>query len=268
MKERNSSMLLAVGVCAVVVLFALGAVDVKWPWQWGALDVTDTDTDIAYAAPARVVQVEPIALDCRARIHAEVPVQGRKEHSLLGQVYRTDTIEITAIGDVDTCVQSSEVQIDERADGTFVVSIPGSAIEFVRPRVDAVATMDSVDFDQGLLGELTDAFPWVSDNNSLAPQAYAFAQTVIGGSDCMEQAFDITQQVLIEAYQAQLVAQGADPADIEVQILGEPDFGQNEIPSELDDDDFEFEVGDDDVACEVAPDALGSSGGSEDPATR
>ncbi len=218
--------------------------------------------------PPRVVEVEPIALDCRARIHAEVPVQGRKEHSLLGQVYRTDTIELRAIGDVDTCVESSEVQIDERDDGTFVVSIPGSAIEFVRPRVDAVATMDSVDYDQGLVGELTDSFPWVSDNNNLAPQAYAFAQTVIGGSECMEQAFEVTQQVLVEAYQAQLVAQGADPDDIEVQILGEPDFGQNEIPPELDDDDFEFEVGDDEVACEVAPDALGSPSGGEEPESR
>ncbi len=260
MKSNNATMLLAVGVCAIVVLFALGAVNVKWPWEWGALDVTSADTDIAYAAPARVVSVEPISLDCRARIHAEVPVEGRKEHRLLGQVYRTDTIEMTAIGDVDTCVQSGEVQIDQRDGGTFVVTIPGSAIEFVRPRVDAVATMDSIDYDQGFVGELTDILPGVSDSEGLTAGAFAFAQSVIGGSDCMEQAFGVTEQVLLDAYRQQLIEQGANPADIELQILGDPDFGQNEIPPELDADDFDFTVDDGEVACEVAPDALGTGG--------
>lgn len=268
MKQSNAGVVLAVVVCGIIVAFALGAVNVRWPWDWDALDVADTDTDIAYASPARVVRVEPVALDCRARVHAEVPVEGRKEHSFLGQVYRTDKVGIVAVGDVDTCVQSDAVQIDERDDGSFQVVIPGSAIEFVRPRVDAVATMDSVTYDQGFVGQLTDVFPWVSNDEGLTPAAYAFAQTVIGGSECMAQAYDLTRQLLLDAYRQQLIEQGANADDISVEILGDPDFGQNDDPPELDDD-FEFEVDDGEVACEVAPDALGTgTDGADRPESR
>ena len=84
--------------------------------------------------------MEPISLDCRARIHAEVPVEGRREHELLGQVYRTDTVSMLAVGDVDTCVEGTSAEVVHHRDGTTEVIIPGESILFVRPRVDAVAT--------------------------------------------------------------------------------------------------------------------------------
>jgi hypothetical protein len=43
------------------------------------------------------------------------------------------------------------------------VLVPADAIPFVRPRVDAVATVDSVHDDQGFIGKLTDALLWVGE---------------------------------------------------------------------------------------------------------
>ena len=60
-----------------------------------------------------------------------------------------------------------------REDGSARVLVPADAIEFVRPRVDAVATLGSVHYDEGLIGKLTGALPWVSDDQNLTPAAYA-----------------------------------------------------------------------------------------------
>jgi len=135
------------------------------------------------------------------------------------------------------------------------VIVPADAIEFVRPRVDAVATMDSVEYDQGLIGKITDVFPWVSDNNALTPAAYAFAQTVIGGSDCMREAYDLTTYVLTEAYEDQMAAQGGNPADVEVIINGSPDFGQNDLGDDPAFDEFEFST-DSAATCDVVGGAV------------
>lgn len=129
-------------------------------------------------------------------MRASVPVEGKREHKVLGQVYRTDTVAMTAIGDIDTCVDATRTSIVRLNSESFQVVVPASAITFERPRVDAVATRDSVSFDKGLIGKVTDAFPWVSENSGLTPSAYAFAQEVVGSSDCMERAWAVTEVVI------------------------------------------------------------------------
>jgi hypothetical protein len=246
MSSRISA-ILAVFALVIALLVAWGALDVNWPWK-NLPEVATNETTITYDAPPRIVEIEPIALDCRARIHAEVPVEGREDHRLFGATYRTDTVNMLAVGDVDTCVDPGAVTIE--ANGGFTdVTVRADQIEFVRPRVDALSTQNSVSFDKGFVGKLTDAFPWVSDNSGLTPAAYSFAQTVVGGSDCMSQAFDVTQDVLIDAYRSQASERGIDPDSVRVQIVGTPDFAQNEVEAQI--GDFEFATTGDAAVCEV-----------------
>ncbi len=250
--------ILIVAVLSVAVLWSFGVIRINWPWQNIDLNIASSKTVVAPEAPAQIYKIEPLALDCRARISAVVPLEGKKEHELAGRVYRTDTVEMQAYGDVDTCVNASLVEIEELPDGRTRVVIPAEAIEFVRPRVDAVATRDSVRFDKGLIGKVTDAFPWVSDNESLTPNAYAFAQTVIGGSECMSSAYTVTEQVLIEAYAEHARVTGANPDRVEVEVVGTPNFEQNPPLTEL--DGAEFEVRNDLIECEVADGATDQAG--------
>ncbi len=265
MAKRTAGIGTLLGLTAIVValLHAYGALSINWPWD--SANVASAETTISYDAPAQVVEIVPIALDCRARIHAEVPVEGRKEHKLFGQVYRTDTVQLRAIGDIDTCVSADDVSIVESVTGPTRVVIPGHAITFERPRVDAAATQDSVRFDKGFIGKLTDALPWVSDSEGLTAAGYTFAQQVIGGSACMEQAYAVTEGIIVDAYRDQMIARGDAPTDVEVEIVGTPDFAQNE-PADPDED-FDFSVGGG-AECEVAPDALeGVTQPSPSPAT-
>ena len=133
---------------------------------------------------------------------------------------------------------------------------------FVRPRVDAVATAQSVVVDKGLAGKVTDAFPWVSDDLGLTPLAYAYAQNVIGGSNCMETAYTVTEGLLIDAYTQQFIDQGADPEKLTVRIDGSPSFIDPE-PIEMGDDVF-MDVGADSVSC-VLSEELGGGGGDNRP---
>ena len=43
-------------------------------------------------------------------------------------------------------------------------------------RFDAVATLDSITYDEGLIGKLSGALPWVSDNSRLTPAAFALSR--------------------------------------------------------------------------------------------
>ncbi len=246
----------AIATLVVVVLTASGIISLRSPFGVGDLvpdlpEVMTTETTITADEPV-VYRIEPIALDCRARVHAAVPLEGRKEHEAFGRVYRTDSVTIEARGDVDTCVDSDLVRIIESTDGTFHIDIPGEAIRFERPRVDAFATRDSVAYDKGLLGKMTDALPWVSDNDGLTTTAYAFAQDVIGGSECMEQAYQVTSELLVDAYEEQLLEQGADPDRLEITI-GEPDFDQNHTTGL---EGFDFTVESDQIQCSLSPDAF------------
>ena len=252
---RNAVGLLGLAIVALVALSHLGFADIRWPWEH--VDVTSATTTIEQPEAARVTRIEPIALDCRARIHSTVPIEGRREHRALGQVYRTDTVSMTAIGDIDTCVSSNLVQVTNNDDGTARVTVPADAIQFVRPRVDAAATADSVEYDGGLFGKLADVFPWVSDNNGLTPAAYAYAQAVVGSSECMAEAYDLTTAALRDAYEAEMADQGFDSADIDVVITGTPDFGTSVVEAS-DTGGYGFAVGHGGATCEVAPNAYGN----------
>ena len=107
---------------------------------------------------------------------------------------------------------------------------------------------------KSIVGKLTGALPWVSDNSSLTPAAFAYAQTVIGSSECMREAYDTTTQAMIEAYERQMESAGLDPEALEVEIVGEPDFG--DLPDAGDLGDFEFETSADGASCSVADDAF------------
>lgn len=230
-------------------LLSFGWLDINWPWEDLVEEETVFDVDIE-EGPAQVVAITPISLECRARIEAQVPVVGTQKTSLAGATISTDTIRMQAVGDVDTCVDSSGVEIVPRADGTFGVIIDAEAIEFVRPRVDAVATMNSVTTDRGIVNQVVEALPWTNEDDELTPAAFAFAQSVIGGSSCMEAAYDQTLTALTDAYRSQMTEQGADPDDVDVIISGIPDFGQNEVDQKLLGD-FEF-VEDQGTSCVVA----------------
>ncbi len=224
-------------VLIVAIAIATGMLTLSGP---SLPKFTSVDVRLSLPDEATITNVEPIHLDCRARVFAEVPVEGKREHESFGVVYRTDRITMHAYGDVDTCVDGSATDITLQRDGTTEVVIPGESIVFVRPRVDAVRTASSVDVDKDMVGKLVDAFPWVDDNLGLTPLAYAYAQNVIGGSECMQTAFEVTEGLLVDAYHQQLVDQGADPDRITVRIEGSPDFGD---PTPVDLGDVDMQAG-------------------------
>ena len=61
----------------------------------------------------------------------------------------------------------------------------------------------------------------------------AYAQDVIGSSECMEAAYSLTEQILIDAYTQQFIDNGADPESLTVTIDGRPTFGSGEAPPRL-----------------------------------
>lgn len=255
MRDRFSGIgLLVVGAIAALFIAGAGIVSLDWPWKID--EIAAVETSVVVEEPPTIFRIEPINLDCRARVHAQVPLEGVREHKVLGQVYRTDTVTVTAIGDVDTCVEADGVEVIDRADGGFSVIVPGESIRFVRPRVDAVRTAESVSFDKGFVGKLTDVFPWVSDDNGLTTAAYAYAQGVIGGSDCMQAAYEHTSTMIVDAYRTQLEEQGGDSSTVDVRIEGEPDFDQNP-PARL--DGMDFDVAAEGARCEVADNAVVAS---------
>ncbi len=238
-----------VAALLVVLLFSFGWVDINWPWEDVVEETSEVGVDVEQG-PAQIVSISPIALDCRARIVAQVPIIGTQKTSVAGATVSTDTIRMRAIGDIDTCVDASGVEIVERADGTFGVIIDADAIEFVRPRVDTVATMDSVTTDRGFVNQVVEAFPWTNEDEELTPAAFAFAQGVIGSSSCMRAAYDQTATALEDAYRQQMVDQGANPDDVDVIISGVPDFDQNDLAAaELGEFEFSEEQG---TSCVLA----------------
>ena len=243
---------LAVVIVAGLFLFAqAGIIDIKMPWD--NPNIHSAETTIKMPAEPTIVEIEAISLDCRARIHTVVPIEGKREHKALGQVYRTDTLTMRAVGDIDTCVASDEVEVINRDNETVRVIIPADAIRFERPRVDAIATADSVHFDKGFVGKLADALPWVSDDSDLTPAGYAYAQAVLGSSACNELAYEMTRDAIIESYEEALRAHGLDGAELDVDIVGDPIFDANTQPDEV--DQFSFSVDEDATTCTVADDA-------------
>ncbi len=255
MKRTLGGALLGALFVSIGAIWA-GVVSLQFPWQV-IPDFTDVEVEIALPEEARIVAVDRIALDCRARIYAEVPVEGKREHTAFDRVYRTDTVEMTAYGDVDTCVAGSSAQVLYKRDGTTEVIIPAESIIFVRPRVDAVASADTVRVNKGLIGKFTDVFPWVSDDLGLTPTAYSYAQQVIGSSECMEAAYAVTEEVLIEAYTEQFVANGANADELTVTIDGTPDFGPS-VEASL--GELDMSVTEGDIACMLSEDLAARQG--------
>lgn len=240
-------------VATLIVLTNTGVIGIDWPWENVDLpDPLTEETAVVQPEEATIIEIAPIALDCRARIHAKVPVKGTRDHKVVGQTYRTDTVTMTAIGDIDTCVSSDATEVIRVDETTFRVLVHAEAITFERPRVDTVATRDSVSFDKGFVGKFTDVLPWVSDDSGLTPAAYSFAQQVVGSSECMERAWKITEVVIETAYRDELTRQGGEANDVEVDIVGIPDFGE---PPSTEQDGFSFEVSDGGVRCRVDGDA-------------
>ncbi len=243
----------------VAIVYVTGIVKISAP-SLPLPEFASVDMEITLPDEARITKVEPISLDCRARVFAEVPVEGQREHEAFGVVYRTDRITMHAYGDVDTCVDGAGAAITHNTDGTTDVVIPGESIVFVRPRVDAVRTAGSVDVDKDFVGKIVDAFPWVDDNLGLTPAAYAYAQNVIGSSECMRTAYGLTEDILIDAYTDQVVEQGVDPDKLTVTIDGEPHFGD---PTPLDLGDLDMHVGSGAITCLPSDDLGGENRSSQ-----
>lgn len=178
--------------------------------------------------PATIIGVVPIRLDCRAVISIEVPVSGKREHKMFGKVYRTDSMSMKAIGDVAMCIDG-QARL-ETTDMMRVITVPATAVVFDRPRVDAIKTQGTLNVTKGWVGKLTDIFPWVSENNGLTQEGYAFAQSVIGGGKCMESAWQKTVGIVTESLMADAISEGFTEGNVTITIDGTPDFRQNETP--------------------------------------
>jgi hypothetical protein len=259
--KRSFALLFTLTVGGLILAFGIllgqvGLLGFGNPFSFPSIgDFTEVDVAVSLPEEARIVKIEPISLDCRARVHAQVPVEGTREHLAFGQVYRTDRVTLDAVGDVDTCVDSSGTTITHNADGTTDVVISGESILFVRPRVDAVATANSLTVSRGVVGKVMDAFPWVDDNLGLTPLAYAYAQNVIGGSECMQTAYTVTEGMLIDAYRNQYIEQGVNPDLLDVRIEGAPIFVD---PEAIDMGDVDMRVGTGPITC-----TAGDGGGPE-----
>ena len=112
-----------VAVAGLVIATNLGVIGVTWPWE-RIPEVMAAETIVEQPEEAVIYAIDPIALDCRARIRASVPIEGRREHTMVGQVYRTDTVSMTALRDIDTYVAADRVEIAELADGAAGCSFP------------------------------------------------------------------------------------------------------------------------------------------------
>lgn len=263
---------------AIVAMFALIGIAVvgnvfgilSWPFSAGNTGV-QTHSVTHQLAPAKITKLELIALECRETIQMEVPVEGKVDHvaRVLGvQVAptRTDRAGLTAIGDIDVCVQIGSSRVLSDANGQQTVRIPASDIVYHRPRVDTLLSAQSAWYDAGWQAKLTNWLPFVSDNQSLSPAAFAYAQLVIGSHDCIAASWEVVVAGLHEAYRQQAANQGVDPNSVSVEIVGEPDFAvyaesimanystEERAQAERYVRDFNFAVKEDEVVCELAPD--------------
>jgi hypothetical protein len=190
---------------------------------------------------------------------------------------RTDRAGLTAIGDIDVCVQIGASRVMTDANGQQTVSISAADIKYHRPRVDTVLTAQSVWYDAGWQAKLTDWLPFVSDNQSLSPAAFAYAQLVIGSHDCIAASWEVVVTGLHEAYRQQAVNQGIDPQSISVEIVGSPDFAayaesimadytpEERAQAERYVTDFNFAVQEDEVVCELASDFVLATTSEQEP---
>ena len=119
---RRAIEVLVLGGFAVAlgaIVYATGMVKLSAP---SLPSVTTIEVEMAVPEEAKIIAVEPISLSCQARVFAQVPVEGKREHEAFGVVYRTDRISMQAYGDVDTCVDGSGAAITNNDDGKTTCS--------------------------------------------------------------------------------------------------------------------------------------------------
>ncbi len=250
---------LALFLACLFTLNSLGiSLHIKTPWS------NKSKTTISAAGPIEVPRIDPETLDCRALIHEIVPVKGKKVHQLSfvwHWDYRKDTVYIKAIGDVDTCVNGG-ADIQSTPNGGWLVNIPSASIDIHRPRVDMVATAGNINFKKGLIGKITDAAWWVSENNKLTPAALAYAQELIGNGKCLQAAWNNTWEAIQIAYFKQAAAKGIDSSKVKINlVVGTPNFNQNKV--DLTSATFKGYKFDnpDNIECRVSASVLGSNNG-------
>ncbi len=219
--------------------------------------------------PVRIVKIVPEALECRAYVQAEIPVKGESQYiwktPLFSKTLNTDTITFTAIGDVEVCFPAEGATVHAKNDGSWLVEIDSSQAVFNRPRVDALATENSVDYKPGAGREIIEFVPIVDyfiDTNAheLTAEAFAYAQALIGGSDCMNAAWQPVQKAIVLSYQDQAARKGADPGAVEVIFTNQPDFEQHAKVFDTGVfDGVEFEIDTENDRCVVLEDALPAS---------
>lgn len=231
---KIKTVLLCVMVAAVVVgtlMFIRSFGFFGWAFDSERQDQART-TDVAE------VRVRPLDLPCKSRIDARVPVQGEAKytvHSFIGSLtVNTDTVRLTAIGDVDTCFPAAGAVVEKAAED-WLVRIDASQTVFNRPRVKPAATARSVNYKPGFGRLVADFVPiidyfMVKENSSqLTLEAQAFAQSVIGGSRCMRAAWPATKQAIVQTYQDEARRQGIKPQRVQVTFSGQPRFDQNDM---------------------------------------
>jgi hypothetical protein len=218
---------LLLGTVAAVIIVAflfMQAVNslIKLPSMANPVAIEESFT-FAQQKPAEIVRIEPIAIECRAAIEAEVPVLLQKDvhYKTFGwNVFtRTERGAFTSFGDVDTCLAIDHTRIFQTANGGWTVNVNVDDIVFRRPRVDMLRSFDtwiiSVDWDWA---------PWVDGDTQMGLEAAALAQYLIGSSSCIEAAFDVTVDAIEASYKDQAASIGIDPALVNVVIDGTPSY--------------------------------------------
>lgn len=181
-----------------------------------------------------IIRIDPIALDCRARTDVAVSARGIMDHyatidlPLVAPkrvVYRTDSLEYQGVGDVETCVPPEASTIFQTTKETKV-TIDASQVVFNRPRLTFAKDFE-INYDQGLLGKITNAAPWVSDDSPLYDLTLHQAQKQVASESCMRKAWSATQAAVRNAYYGIVAEQyGIDASSITVHFVGEPNFWQ------------------------------------------
>lgn len=250
---------IAVGVVVIVVLWVANFFNLDQ-----RLERNDT---IRQSGAVEIFEIKPVNIDCRAVVRASIPVKGESQyivHTPLGsKTLNTDTIWLTAIGDVDVCFPPEASEVVKQADGSWLVTIDSSKTVFNRPRVDALATGNSVDYEDGAGRDIMSAVPLVNafiDTNAheLTLEAVAFAQSLIASSECMAAAWPPVQEAVTAAYAEQAALGGLSADQVTVVFKGAPFYAQykQDIDTSVFGDGVEFEVEAGGINCSILPEAF------------
>lgn len=235
MKVKN--LLAWIGVVALVAVLAMMIHPFGLFNFNGSVDVRRQDT--MRTDGISKVWTEARNLHCSSLINASVPVKGQAQYTVhllvASKTLNTDGITMRAIGDVGGCLRARFVKLI-RQGGEVIVTLDASGTSFWRPRVKPAATAGSVKYHRGFMRGLIAAMPmplinlFIDENSSqLTMQAESFAQSVIGGSKCMKAAWPQAKRNIVTEYRRTLTRLGFDTAHLQVRLVGQPDFAQNDL---------------------------------------